>query len=288
METIKIFGFSDPVSSWSHLLAAFGFFIASFALIHRGRGNFGRIFSLVVYSFSLVFLFSMSGIFHLLEHTGEARGVLQRLDHAGIWVLIAGTFTPMHMILFRGRWRWLILLIVWLIAINGLVFEVIFFKSFPEWLALSFFLGLGWMGSLTGYKFRQSFEGESHFWLIAGGIFYSVGAVIDFLRWPIIIDGIFGPHEIFHIFVILGAVSHWIFIWQWAGHPVSNFISIRVRMFADGRMVGEAIAENLKIEAMSIDELKIKILHEVRAKYHSSIQPEIHLRYFKEEILRPT
>lgn len=288
METINILGFSDPLSSWTHLVAAFGFLVASFPLVHRGRGNSGRVFSLVVYSFSLVFLFSMSGTFHLLEHSGEARGVLQRLDHAGIWVLIAGTFTPMHVILFRGPWRWLILLLVWLIAIDGLVFEVIFFKSFPEWLALSFFLGLGWMGALTGYKFRRSFQGESFFWLVAGGISYSVGAICDFARWPVFIDGLFGPHEVFHIFVIMGAVSHWIFIWEWADHPINNQISFQVRMFQDGKFVGEAISENLKVTANNLEELKAKILLSVREKYHSSIQPEIHLRYFNEEMLKVT
>jgi channel protein (hemolysin III family) len=101
MNPIPFLGFTDPVSSWSHLLAAVAFFIGAFLLCHRGRGNAARVTSLIVFSLSLVFLFSMSGVFHLLERGGTARAVLQRLDHAGIWVLIAGTFTPIHTILFR-------------------------------------------------------------------------------------------------------------------------------------------------------------------------------------------
>jgi len=285
MINISVLGFSDPISSWTHLLTAVVALILAFPLVNKGRGSSARVFALALYSFSLVFLFSMSGTFHLLDRAGEARGVLQRLDHAGIWVLIAGTFTPMHVILFRGPWRWLILLIVWLIAINGLVLEVVFFETFPEWLALSFFLGLGWMGSLTGYKFRTSFRGESIRWLIGGGLAYSVGAVIDFSRYPIIWDGYFGPHEIFHLFVVLGAACHWIFIWDWADHPIFNSIVFEVKIYPDGRAVGEAVTDHVRVEARGVEELKKKIQIAVSEKYHSSIIPQIHLRYFQEEVL---
>jgi channel protein (hemolysin III family) len=287
METINLLGFTDPLSSWSHLISALTALLATFPLVKKGQGSPARVFALLLYSFSLIFLFAMSGTFHLLENNGIARAVLQRLDHAGIWVLIAGTFTPIHVILFRGPWRWLILLVVWLIAINGLVLEVVYFKTFPEWLALSFFLGLGWMGALTGYKFRRSFKGESLFWLAAGGIFYSIGAIMDFTRTPVLIQGYLGPHEIFHLFVILGAASHWRFVWDWADHPVANKIFFEIRMFSDGKFLGEATTDHLKVEGHDLQDLKEKIQSAVKKKYHSSIQPEIHLRYFQEEILRP-
>ena len=98
-----------------------------------------RLAALSLYSFALIFLFSMSGVYHLLAQAGDARAVLQRLDHAAIWVLIAGTFTPIHVILFRGPWRWLILTTVWVIGLLGLIFEAIFFTSFPQWLITSLF-----------------------------------------------------------------------------------------------------------------------------------------------------
>ena len=163
-----MFGFSDPVSSITHLLAAFAALFGAGFLFARGRGNGPRIFSLMVFSFSLVFLFSMSGVFHLLERGSVARDVFQRLDHAGIWLLIAGTFTPMQVILFRGFWRWSILSLVWTFAITALVLEVIFFHSFPEALLLSLFLGLGWLGAISGYVFRRSFGDPSIKYLAAG------------------------------------------------------------------------------------------------------------------------
>lgn len=230
MESVGVLGFAEPFSSWTHLLSAAAFLAAGFFLITKGKGSVPRVISLVVYTFSLVFLFSMSGVYHLLDHGGVARDVLRRLDHAGIWVLIAGTFTPIHVILFRGAWRWLILLVVWTIAINGLVLEVIFFKSFPEWLILSLFLGLGWMGTVTGYRFRASFHGESLRLLLFGGVFYSVGAVIDHVNWPVVWPGVLGPHEIFHTLVVGAAFCHWKFIYEWADHPVANTITFHVRI----------------------------------------------------------
>ena len=105
MQSIPFIGFSDPISSWSHLLAAPVAFLGGYFLFKRGRGNKVRLFALGLYTFSLIFLFSMSGVYHLLDRGGAARSVLQRLDYAGIWILIAGTFTPIHTILFRKAWR---------------------------------------------------------------------------------------------------------------------------------------------------------------------------------------
>ncbi|MDH5731356.1 MAG: hemolysin III family protein [Gammaproteobacteria bacterium] len=149
MNILSIPGFSEPMSSLTHLLAAVLALVGGYFLLRRGHGNSLRVFSLLLYTFALIFLFSMSGVYHLLDPEGGPRQVLQRLDHAAIWLLIAGTFTPIHMILFRGAWRWGVLLLVWFIAITGLILEIIFFKQIAEWLSLSFYLGLGWIGIAT-------------------------------------------------------------------------------------------------------------------------------------------
>lgn len=285
MIPISIPGFTDPVSSFTHLLAALLSLIGGFYLCSKGRGNAARIVALVVFSFALVFLFTMSGIFHLLDRGGEARDVIQRLDHAGIWVLIAGTFTPIQVILFRGAWRWTMLILIWTLAITGLVLEVVFFTSFPEWLLLSFFLGLGWLGAISVVQFAKSFKGASVRLIVIGGCFYSLGAILDFTRPPNLIDGVIGPHEVFHIFVVLAAFAHWLFIYQWCHHPIGNSIRFDVHIYPDGKVVAQAIGESLVVEANSVIELKKILLDRVVAKFHSSIRPLIRLRYFQEEHL---
>ncbi len=286
MHAIPIPGFSEPFSSITHLCAAFLYFIGMFFLISKGKGNVARMTSLMIFSFSLVFLFSMSGVYHLLEPGGVPRDVLRRLDHTAIWALIAGTFTPMHVILFRGVWRWGILVLVWVVAITGQTLEAIFLTELPESLILFFFLALGWLGALSGFMFRRSYQQDrSVHLLLFGGVSYSVGAMIDFLRWPTLIPGVIASHEIFHLFVILGSFFHWLFIYRWAHYPVGDKITFHVTVYPTARYVARAQGEKLSLEATSIDDLKRDIRTKVSEIFHPRVHQVIRLRYFKEEHL---
>src|SRR5207253_742757 len=120
MDILPIAGFREPVSSLSHLIGAGVFAVLGFFPIRRGLGSPARVISLAVYVFATIFLLSMSGVYHLLDFGGSARAVLQRLDHGAIFVLIAGTFTPPHIILFRGPGRWGMLLLIWGAAAAGI------------------------------------------------------------------------------------------------------------------------------------------------------------------------
>lgn len=285
MVPVSIPGFTDPVSSFSHLFMAGLSAAATPFLLYKGRGNAARVMALGVYSFSLMFCFSMSGVFHLLDRGGLAREVLQRLDHAGIWVLIAGTITPVQVILFRGPWRWGMLLLVWTLAIVGLVLEIVFFTEFPEWLLISFFLGLGWLGAFSMLKFRRVFTGASIALVVAGGLFYTFGAVLEYLQWPTVIEGVIGSHEIFHILVALGAISHWAFVYNWCHHPIGNEIFFHVHIFPDGRVHARAVGDSLDIYASSVTELKGVLMDHVMRKFHTSMRPLVRLRYFNDEVI---
>ncbi len=285
MTPISFLGFSDPISSWSHLLAACASLVGMGVLVVKGRGNAARVTALVIFSLALVFLFSMSGVFHLLPRGSVARDVLQRLDHAGIWVLIAATFAPVHVILFRGHHRWAILLAVWIFAITALVLEIVFFDNVPESTLVTLFLCLGWVGGLSGYLFRKAYGDPSIWKLAAGGILYSVGAIIDFSDWPVLIEGVLGPHEIFHFFIIGGAYAHWHFVYRWCDHPVNNTLTFQVFILPD-YVRAEAIGDRMSIEAPTLNEAKEVIRSVVASRYHSTIRPVIRLRYFNEEELQ--
>lgn len=212
MNTISIPGFSDPFSSISHLIGAFVFLVYGFKLITLSGGHRGWVAAVSVFVFSVIFLLSMSGVFHLLDYQSAGRAVLQRLDHAGIFVLIAGTFTPVHSILFKGFWRWGVLFSIWALAITGITLKTIFFNEMAEWLGLMFYLGLGWIGILSAYLTHRLHGFTIIKPLIYGALAYTVGASLEFLRLPIIIPGIVGPHELFHIAVLVGIAWHWQFV----------------------------------------------------------------------------
>ncbi len=219
MKPIPVPGFSDPFSAISHLAAALVFFGAGFRLILKARGDLEHVITVGIYVFSVVFLLSMSGVFHLLEPGSAGRAVLQRLDHAGIFILIAGTFTPIHAIIFRGFWSWGFLVLIWGMAITGLTLKTIFFHDLAEWLGLMFYLGLGWLGILSGYLTHRLHGFDVIKPLIYGAFAYTIGAIMEFMRMPVIIPGVMGPHELFHVAVIAGIAWHWQFIKSFLKYP---------------------------------------------------------------------
>jgi len=209
---LSIPGFSDPVSSLTHLGAAVVFAGMSGFLIARGRGDARRVISLAVFAFSCVLLLSLSGTYHLLSPGTAARGVLMRLDHAAIFVLIAGSFTPVHVILLRQRWHGHLLAWIWGAAITGLTLKTIYFDAVPALLGLLLYLGLGWLGVVSTVSLARSFGVRFVLPLVWGALAYTLGALADFANWPVLIAGVVGPHEIFHLAVLAGISFHWAFI----------------------------------------------------------------------------
>lgn len=224
-----IYGFSDPFSSITHLVAAGVFLLLGFRLVYRERDNLTKVVSLGVFTFSSVFLLSMSGVFHLLEPMSTARHVLQRLDHAGIFFLIAGTFTAVHSLLFRGIWRWGMLLMIWAIAITSITLKTIYFHDLSEWLGLSLYLGMGWLGAITGVLLFRRFGFVFIKPLVYGALAYTAGAVMEFIRMPVLIPGVIGPHELFHIAVLIGLGYHFSFVSSFSHFPIPVNKTISVK-----------------------------------------------------------
>ncbi len=209
---LSIPGFSEPVSSLSHLAGAAVCAVMGGFLIFHGRGERRRTVALSVFVFSCVLLLSLSGVYHLLRHDTVARDVLMRLDHAAIFVLIAGSFTPVHMILLHDRWHRHLLPLIWLAAIAGLALKSAYFDTMPEWLGLMMYLGLGWLGVISAAALAHRYGLRFILPLVWGGLAYTIGAVAEHLHWPVIVPGIVGPHEVFHFAVLAGIAFHWTFI----------------------------------------------------------------------------
>ena len=231
---LSIPGFSDPVSSLTHLAGAVVFAILSAFLVARGRGDARRVTSLAVFAFSCVLLLSFSGVYHLLSPGTTARGVLMRLDHAAIFVLIAGSFTPVHVILLRDLWHWHLLAWIWLAALAGVVLKTVYFEVTPESLGLLMYLGLGWLGLISTVVLARRFGVRFVLPLVWGALAYTIGAVVDFQGWPVLIAGIVGPHEVFHLAVLAGISFHWAFILGIAGDDRARVLDAEVAVLGVG------------------------------------------------------
>jgi len=204
--------FANPVSSLTHLGGAVVFAIFGVALIQRARGNALRVAAVCIYVTGVVFALSASGVFHLLDPGTTAREVLRRIDHAGIFFLIAATYTPIHIIEFKGLLRWGVLGAVWTAAICGIVLKSVFFTDIPQWVSLSLYLALGWAGLISATALYRVVGFKPLRPLVGGALAYTIGALLEFLDWPTVITGVIGPHEVFHLFVLIGVAMHWLYI----------------------------------------------------------------------------
>jgi channel protein (hemolysin III family) len=214
METYPIPGFAEPASSLTHLLGAGVFAAVGFRLLQRARGDGARLVALGIFVVAVIFSLSMSGVYHLLEARGTGHAVLQRLDHAGIFALIAGSFTPVHGLLFTGWGRWGVLVLMWTLAITGITLKATFFEQIPEALSLGLYLGMGWMGLASGIALWRRYGFRLVRPLIFSGLAYSAGAILEFLRLPVLIPGVMGPHELFHLAVLAGVGFHFRFLFR--------------------------------------------------------------------------
>jgi channel protein (hemolysin III family) len=205
-------GFSDPVSSLTHLGGAVVFALLSIGLLRRGWGSTKRVAALAVFAFSCVLLLATSGVYHLLTPGYTGRIVMQRLDHAAIFGLIAGTFTPVYALLFHGRERWATLVFVWVVAVLGVILKMVFFADVSEGLGVTLYLGFGWVGLYSGTLLARRYGLHFIRPLVWGAVAYTVGAILEYLRWPKLLPGVFGPHELFHLFVLAGIGCHWRFV----------------------------------------------------------------------------
>ncbi len=207
MGIVSIPGFFEPFSSLLHLLVAAMILVVGRRIVRVGRSKAERV-ALGVFVFGAALLFGVSGTYHLLHVQGQGRAVMQVIDHAAIFVMIAGTFTAIHGVAFRGPWRRWFVAVVWVLAVTALTLKTIFFDSMAEWFSLTLYLGLGWVGIISAWVLwkRRGWSGVR--WLLWGGVAYSVGAAYDFAGGPAWIEGVIGSHEVFHIAVVVGALFH--------------------------------------------------------------------------------
>ena len=242
IEIYSVPGLSEPVSCLTHLLGAVCFSYLAWFLLRRGRRRWGRTVCLSVFVFASVLLLTVSAVYHLLPRGTGAHLVLQRLDGAAIFVLIAATITSVHGILFTGMWRWGMIVLIWMLSATLITLRTIFFTSVAEWLALMLYLGLGWIGAVTVVALWRRF-GFSFIKLgLLGGFVYTLGALLDFVRQPVLIPGVIGPHELFHVAVLVGLGLHWWFVFHVADARCSARDSCVPR--PDGAVAGTPMPHN--------------------------------------------
>jgi hemolysin III len=184
------------------------------ALIIQSHGHSLRVIGFSIYGVSLILLYSASTIYHWLEISPRGEDVLRRFDHIAIFLLIAGSYTPVCLVTLRGGWGWSLFALVWSLAFAGTVLKL-FFQHLPSWLMATVYVGMGWLAVIAIGPLAHTLPAGGLVWLFAGGLAYTVGAVIYAVERPDPFPQVFGHHEIFHIFVLAGSALHFVFMSQY-------------------------------------------------------------------------
>lgn len=203
----------DPVSSASHLFTAAWAVFATLVMIRLAAPRPGRVLPVVIYGASMVLLFLASGMFHGLHYHGdEARKRLfQKLDQSAVYLLIAGSYTPVLAILLDGAWRRWSLRMVWGFAIAG-VSCLWLLPKVPHAVTVSLYLGVGWAGFAPVVQLYRAvgWRAMNWAWLCAG--FYCAGAIFELTNWPVIVPGVIQAHEVLHFCDTGGALALFVFV----------------------------------------------------------------------------
>jgi hemolysin III len=199
----------EPVSGLTHA-AGGALATAGLVLLLATAASARRVDQIVafgVFGLSLISLYTASSLYHLLPLSPAGVAKLRRLDHMSIFLLIAGTYTPFCLLALEGAWRWGLLTLIWVLALCGVLLKL-FWMDAPRWLSVVLYLGMGWVAVIAAPALFRAVPVGGMAWVLAGGLTYSAGALVYALKRPNLVPGVFGFHEVWHLFVIAGSACH--------------------------------------------------------------------------------
>ena len=203
----------EPGSAITHFIGMLMAIFAAVPLLIKAAHEPSRIYviSLAIYSASMILLYAASTTYHTFDISSKINTLLKKWDHMMISVLIAGSYTPICLLVLKGKTGLILLAIVWSFAIVGILIKS-FWVYCPNWFSSILYIGMGWTCVLAFTQILNSMSRTSFLWLLTGGIIYTVGGIIYALKLPIFNSKHknFGSHEIFHLFVMGGSMCHFV------------------------------------------------------------------------------
>ena len=204
-----------PWSAMTHGLGALLAVLGTAALLIRsaGLGNWLNFQLFLIYGLSMICLYTASTLYHCLNTSVPVRIALRKYDHCSIYLLIAGSYTPVCLTVLRDCGGSVLLTAVWVLAAAGVVLTIAKL-SIPRWLTSVIYLFMGWLAIFAIVPIHRTMPANGFFWLLAGGILYSVGGILYAVKWPGRNNPRFGCHEVFHVFILLGSAAHFVMMYQ--------------------------------------------------------------------------
>jgi hemolysin III len=201
----------EPVSAWSHGSWLLLSLPATWLLWRKSGNDLAKRLSVLIFGLSLAFCYAGSMLYHGVRLSRGGIEYFDELDHIGIFVLIAGSYTPIAWNLMQGWWKWGTLAFAWFFTAVGTML-ILTAGVLPIFWSTLFYLAMGWGALLCYFELTRGLSYRSLFPLLLGGLLYSVGALLNLIRWPVIWPGVFAAHELFHLLVMAGSLSHFWFV----------------------------------------------------------------------------
>jgi hemolysin III len=202
----------DLFSFYSHISGASVVLVAALVLIYQARSCLSIVFVSSIYGLSAMFMLVSSALYHAFKKEENQANFLRKMDHFAIFCMIAGTYTPLCFIYLEGFLKWALIGAQWILVIAGFFLKVYYIKA-PRVFATIVYLLMGWMAIIPIQQLISVMPTVSMVLLFAGGIAYSIGAIIYMLKRPNPWPGFFGFHEIFHLFILLGVFLHLVVVY---------------------------------------------------------------------------
>jgi hemolysin III len=206
--------FREPVNGMTHIVGAVLSVVGLIVLLMIAveNGSTRKIVAFSIFGASLVSMYCASAFYHSLRVSARAVAHLRRIDHMMIYILIAGSYTPICLVLLRGRLGMWLLIAVWSFAVLGVIQTVAWMHA-PQWLSTALYIGMGWLAVFIIRPLLAVAPPGFFLWLLAGGVIYTLGAVVHATKWPRATTGarprLFGSHEIWHLCVMGGSFAHY-------------------------------------------------------------------------------
>ncbi|MBF0258030.1 MAG: hemolysin III family protein [Desulfamplus sp.] len=199
----------EPVNAITHMAGAVASLAGLILLVVFASMNASgwHIASFSVFGSTLFMMYTASSLYHGINLSEKGIATMRRIDHVMIFLLIAGSYTPFCLVPLRGGWGWTLLCLVWSMALAGSILKI-FFMNIPRWVSTTIYLTMGWCCIVAIYPLFKTLETASLIWLIAGGLFYSAGALVYGLKRPDPWPKVVGFHGIWHLFVMSGSFCH--------------------------------------------------------------------------------
>lgn len=211
----------EPGSAITHFIGMLCATISAVPLLTKASDSLHFI-SLGIFIGSMILLYAASTTYHTFNISEKVNRILKKLDHMMIFILIAGSYTPICLIVLGGKLGFTLFALVWGVAILGIIIKG-FWITCPKWFSSILYIGMGWLCLLTFPQILAALPTGGFYWLLAGGIIYTIGGIIYALKLPIFNSRHknFGSHEIFHLFVMGGSLCHFICMYQYvAAMPI--------------------------------------------------------------------